>query len=58
MEIILQHGQSWTFECRYKLNAEESDDLNPHGDPVNVDQIDGEKELDFEMVRISCSFLK
>ena len=20
-EIILQHGQSWTFECRYKLNS-------------------------------------
>ena len=20
--VILQHGQSWTFECRYKLNSE------------------------------------
>ena len=21
-DIILQHGQSWTFECRYLLNSE------------------------------------
>jgi hypothetical protein len=49
MSVILQHGKSWTFECRYKLNGKESGDFNPHGNPEIVDQVDGEKELVYEM---------
>ena len=50
MSVILQHGQSWTFECRYKLNDEERGHLNIHGDPKIVFPIVAEDEIQFEMV--------
>ena len=51
MSVILQHGQSWTFECRYKLNSEGSGDINPQGNPVIIEGPSAVKELDYEMVR-------
>ena len=50
MNVILQHGQSWTFECRYKLNSEGNGDFNPQGDP-EIWLGEGEGEVPFEMVR-------
>ena len=50
MNVILQHGQSWTFECRYKINSEENGNINLIGDPEIVSPINATKELLFEMV--------
>ena len=48
MEIILQHGQSWTFECRYKLNSVGAGDTEVVGIPDLIQPVVVEDELEFE----------
>ena len=47
--IILQHGQSWSFQCRTKLNgeAETFSEGKVNGTPVEVED-EQEVELDFD----------
>ena len=46
--IILLHGQSWTFECRYKLNSDGIIDSNVPGKPGINESSPVEKEIQFE----------
>ena len=48
MEIILQHGQSWTFECRYKLNSWADGEGGVFGIPEVIPEVVAEEELEFE----------
>ena len=48
MEIILQHGQSWTFECRYKLNSVGEAEKEVIGIPELIQPVVVEDELEFE----------
>lgn len=48
MEIILQHGQSWTFECRYKLNSVGEREMDVPGNPEVIPPVVVEDELEFE----------
>ena len=47
--IILQHGQSWTFECQYKLNSEENINMATFGEPEKNDTIEDILEIQFDM---------
>ena len=46
--MILQHGQSWTFECRYKLNSWGDGEYETVGIPVVNPEIVVEDEIEFE----------
>ena len=46
--IILLHGQSWTFECRYKLNSGGIIDSTVLGEPGLNDPLVLVKEIQFE----------
>ena len=46
--IILLHGQSWTFECRYKLNSEGIINSTVLGEPGIEDPIKFVTEIPFE----------
>ena len=48
MEIILQHGQSWTFECRYKLNSVGDGETEVIGIPKLIQPVVVEDELQFK----------
>ena len=47
-EIILQHGQSWTFECRYKLNSWGNDTSLVPGVPRENPEVIGWDEIKFD----------
>ena len=47
-DMILQHGQSWTFECRYKLNSWADGDMTLLGIPEVNPEIVVKDEIEFE----------
>ena len=47
--VILQHGQSWTFECQYKLNGEGITNSTTLGKPGINTPGTGIVEIPFEM---------
>ena len=46
--MILQHGQSWTFECRYKLNSWGDGETEILGIPEVNPVVIVEDEIKFE----------